>query len=1062
MHLEDYYYFRSRLVEAIENVIVGPADGEEETVDDDPVNLYLSGILYPQSGTLAPELDDDTVDANAEEDEPDPPVALANVRYPSSMGITFAVDVSVAKTITVSLSAARYELIVDEADGRDLRDSVWQRGRENDRRWRRRPLNLAPHEIDVTRPDSRYLQTDHPDLQLFYRVRPADEHGHVAVTLVLVNVFRFDYSEADIPLRDAYAFYQAGLCVTSPLVNRAPFVERPFVADLGHDEDLESYRLLYRHAKEFAVGHGCSATWRESGDEPDRAEMIRATFIPRYELRLAQSNSEISGKATEMRFLVEAPRTEVVAELRLLQKNYAAWASRLGNEVLELEPQHRDIAQDHLQRIHDAVQRIGQGIDLLERDDVVWKAFRLANRAMWEQLARSIWLRNGRPGSGPKPGANLSWYPFQLAFILLCLEGIAVPESEGRRFTDLLWFPTGGGKTEAYLGLIAFTVFFRRLRNGAEGGGVTAIMRYTLRLLTLQQFQRASLLICTCEEIRRRTPELGTEPISVGMWVGQKATPNTLEQARESLSRLRRVHEIEEQNPIQLKACPWCGKPLDHRNYWIASRGARLVISCNQPECDFEKGLPVYVVDEDIYTYRPTLIISTVDKFAGLPWKTDIAHLFNRDYDGRPRQLPPELIIQDELHLISGPLGTLTGLYETAVDVLCTYRGIPPKVVASTATIRRAHTQSRGLFNREVRQFPPPGLDARDSYFAVEAPRNEKGTRLYLGLMAPGTSHTSLMVRVYAALLQYASTIEGSSAVKDPYWTLIGYFNSLRVLGGARVQVQDDVNEWVEYFAARSGSKPRQVEALVELTSRVPSGDISSYLKQLTEEYPDPFALDVVLATNMISVGVDVDRLGLMAVMGQPQSASEYIQATSRVGRKYPGLVCTLFNAAKSRDRSHYESFVPFHSAIYRQVDSSSVTPFSARARDRGLHAVLIALARMLFDEFRPNVGAAAVTVHAAQLKQVADLIVERVRDVSPEEADAAAVQLNEIIARWKNRVEKNDGDFFYNNPFNVEHSLLVNAAEDPLNRQDAFGTLWSLRDVDRESNLYLVYFGKR
>ncbi len=327
-----------------------------------------------------------------------------------------------------------------------------------------------------------------------------------------------------------------------------------------------------------------------------------------------------------------------------------------------------------------------------------------------------------------------------------------------------------------------------------------------------------------------------------------------------------------------------------------------------------------------------------------MPWRPETKALFNRDIEGVK---PPELIVQDELHLISGPLGTLTGLYETAVDVLAEQ----PKVIASTATIRRASNQVGALFDRETAQFPPAGVDSRDSWFAVETPRQDKASRRYVGLFTPSGSQATLLVRTYAALLNaaYAAAAEADPKVVDAYWTLVGYFNSLRLLSAAELQVFGDVQDRLEVLAKRDDSGSiRSANALIELSSRADSSEIPRRLKILERELPDPDVLDVLLATNMISVGVDIDRLGLMAVMGQPQTTAEYIQATSRVGRRHPGLVAVMFNSSRSRDRSHYEKFPSFHSALYREVESTSVTPFSSRSRDRGLHAVIVALTRLM------------------------------------------------------------------------------------------------------------------
>jgi ATP-dependent helicase YprA (DUF1998 family) len=689
------------------------------------------------------------------------------------------------------------------------------------------------------------------------------------------------------------------------------------------------------------------------------------------------------------------------------------------------------------------------GVARLSADPDVMRAFQLANEAMAVQRLRTVLMRD--PASTDRL-EDATWYPFQLGFILLCLDGIADTGHRDRGIADLLWFPTGGGKTEAYLGLVALTVFLRRIRRGTAGGGVTVLMRYTLRLLTLQQFERAATLMCAMDIIRRREPDLGSEEISVGMWVGSGATPNTLDEAKKGLRKLRDGNKLQEKNPVQLRRCSWCGTDIDEYNYRVDSGLQRMIVTCASDTCEFRDGLPVHLVDESIYRYRPTLIIATVDKFAQITWIDQPAAVFN--HLGAPAGTPPpELVIQDELHLISGPLGTLVGLYETALDIAADR----PKVIASTATIRRAREQGHALFDRNVHQFPPSGLDARDSWFAVEADEDRKASRRYLGLFAPGTSQATLLVRAYAALLHHATLIDGKDDIRDTYWTLIGYFNSLRLLGAAELQVNDDVDKRLQLLA--NGASPRDID-MIELTSRADASDIPIRLRQLDIRHPDPGALDVVLATNMISVGVDVNRLGLMAVMGQPQTTAEYIQATSRVGRSHPGLVIVLYNAARSRDRSHYENFRTYHSALYRQVESTSVTPFSARARDRALHAALIGAARLTLPAARGNDDAAQLAAFLPDLRRIVDRIVDRVRSVSPDEADPTAAQLNAIIDQWTDMIAGSSGDLKYQQrryPGNTHRrpdfaALLREYEDDDL--PYSFPTMNSMRDVDVETDL--------
>jgi hypothetical protein len=1042
VNFHKHYAFRHELVNQLERDLIGPTDSSEETITDAPITKYAAGILFPQSADTIDDTQawDEEPESGHAQDAPDPAVAMANVRYPSSMGLTFAVDVAVATEVLVEVQAARYVPLVAQEERRS-RTSV--AGTEP---WRRVSLKIAPQHVDVSAAAQRSIVLDE-GLELFVRVRPPNPEGVSAVTLVLVNRLQ---APGTVAGRDAQSFFQPRITVRAN-DDTSAFVERPPMGSSDSDAERRAYQLVYRHAPAFATGHGCAVEW-----EPVEVAIndvttvptvgwIRTTFVPTHDLRLADSNPAIDVTRLGMGRLATVSDDEVIASLRALTSGYRKWIDDRRAQVAHLASDgQRTTAKEHLARCVTACDRMDAGIALLA-DPIAMEAFRLANRTMAMQRARTEWLKaSDRRTTQPDETIGV-WRPFQIAFLLLSLRGIIDRKSEDRDIADVLWFPTGGGKTEAYLGLIAFTTFLRRLRNH-HGGGVTVLMRYTLRLLTVQQFERAALLMCCMEHLRKSAGDrLGTAEISIGMWVGRGSTPNKLDEAKRSLRKLAKGEEVQEENPVQIRSCCWCGTAMDHQAYTVLAD--RLVIACGNDDCDFADGLPVHVVDETIYEARPTLIIATADKFAGIPWKPEIGKLFNH-YSAEP---PPDLIIQDELHLISGPLGTLAGLYETVVDLV----GDRPKVVASTATIRRAVHQGRALFDRDVEQFPPPGLDARDSYFSVETPPSGKASRLYVGLMAPATSQTSLMVRTYAALLHHAQAIEGNDVVRDAYWTLLGYFNSLRLLAGAKLQVQDDVNDRLDHLSGSLGHKRRDIGREIELTSREPSSAIPVHLRDMATPYPE--ALGVILATNMISVGVDVDRLGLMVVMGQPQSTSEYIQATSRVGRRWPGLVVTLFNAARSRDRSHYENFTAYHAALYRQVEATSVTPFSSRARDRGLHATVVGLARLMIEVARPKDAAALIGDFEDELRDICDRILDRVQRVAGQaERDATAEQINEIILRWHDAATT-DPTLVYGTY--RQSGLLVDAARwDEYDDQmsQSFPTLWSLRDVDVESKIYL------
>jgi hypothetical protein len=704
------------------------------------------------------------------------------------------------------------------------------------------------------------------------------------------------------------------------------------------------------------------------------------------------------------------------------------------------------------------------GIETLRGDPIAFRCFRLANEAMHEQLVMAT-LQGARRAGAAAP--NLAeelprWRPFQLAFLLMTVNSIAAPDrrvapatagpGDGqpseRELMDLIWFPTGGGKTEAYLGLTAFTLFHRRLRhagNPDRGAGVGVITRYTLRLLTTQQFERATRLICAAEVLRARRKDLrgdpltlGEKPFLIGLWIGGGSSPNyfrdlgtdedPIEGAVTLLSRLQNGDELEFGADVRhVRTCPWCGsaivvgdmcvenasgKQIRHSSEVASGQGHHLIFRCKGTlppplagSCPFgrRQGLPVQIVDEEIYAHPPSLLIGTVDKFARLAWSCDTRPLFGR-VSGGPALPPPDLIIQDELHLISGPLGTMVGIFESAIDLLAQdEHGRPPKVIGSTATIRRAAEQVWGLFRRQVRQFPPPALTAGETFFARVAA--DRPGRTYIGIMAPGISGKSLFLRSCGALAQLASELPAD--VRDPYWTLVCYFNSIRELAGANVLCQDDVPNYMRSFTQIRGQlgrkeKTRPVAPPEELTSRRKAGDIPRVLQMLSETISRGNALDLLLATNMISVGVDVDRLGLMIIQGQPKTTAEYIQASSRVGRKFPGLVVTLFNWTRSRDRSHYERFVPYHEAFHREVEATSVTPWSSPTRDRALSAVLITLLRHLEAALIASPEALG-TLDLNHVRQLLQPILDRVLDQDDREAAVTAEEVETRLERWRN-----------------------------------------------------------
>lgn len=1105
-------YIRQLLQLAVMDDLLGPASGpEEEIVGMSVRDRYLVGKLAPRTGgggefiegLLGPGALDDEM-ANGEppadlrpleevgsgrdkgarryfpgeefasvggamdpdEDQSQEVDASKNQSVvPSSLGLTVCVDAT-ADGIDLEVRWGRYERTISEeqADekGKPLR--AWKRIPSGGRLWL--PLQEGP--VGPIAPDPAC-----PGVVIQGTVRPPLASGERLVTLFLVN----DQPKPERNQDEAWVF-QPEIVLRHPK-GEPIFRRRPVLANENRDPELAALEMIYRRRVEFAVGHGVSVHAEPSEHDPGRAVEVRTRVMPEYEVATTEAPGRDPGDRLALRRLVEEgfldmqtlaemPRPQLIDVLSSLADDYEAWIdeqrARIGKEVIG----HEKAAMQALDRCEGILARLREGIATLDGDDRALQAFRFANRAMALQRVRSLYALRRRRAEEVRLKdvdirENRSWRPFQLAFILLSIPILTDPLHRDRTdpvdaVADLLWFPTGGGKTEAYLGVAAFAMAIRRLQ-GDLGGldasrGLAVIMRYTLRLLTVQQFQRATTLLCAMEVLRREdAPTWGEEPFTIGLWVGQRVTPNDTEESHEAIEAERSGTRPARSTPAQLTSCPWCGSEIaPGRDIDVLRFGndiGRTVIFCGdgRGRCDFSRakskgfGLPVTVVDDEMYRRPPSMLIATVDKFAMMAWRGQVRTLFGRatrecprhgllwpdsECNGRhPRRgalpavdvkhirpiRPPDLIIQDELHLISGPLGTMVGLYETAVDRLATWHldgsAVRPKVIASTATVRKAADQVNGLFLRRVSVFPPHGLDVEDDFFSVQRPVDERPGRRYVGICAPGSARPAVLIRVYTALLAAAQALfERFGPAADPWMTVVGYFNSLRELGGMRRLAEDDVQ--TRSFrvqmsnVARPGLAQRSVKNVDELTSRVQNRDIPRILDQLEirfkgsidpatgrykQDWPqgETRAMDIVLATNMLSVGVDVRRLGLMVVNGQPKSTAEYIQATSRVGRFFPGLVYTVLTWSRPRDLSHYETFEHYHATFYRHVEAQSVTPFAPRALDRGLMGVMVSCLRLAHEDYNPNLGAqrldSVTKPEVATLKRVVSGRAGRVTD---------------------------------------------------------------------------------
>lgn len=1010
--MEPSNQLRDRVLNRLIEDLVGPM-GSDEVLTDRPSRRYSTGILYPRGSRITAEEDrDGGLAANEPEDaasEPDDSsVSLYATLKPSTAGLSFAIKpvrADAPPTVDIRVQCAVYRRFAVNDSGVEIDGEPPSRAQE---RWRRHQLE-AVLSVDLREGAARFNLAEQGIDGLELYVLSTMHAGLSTVTAAISNRRERGKSSA---FDEEQHFFQTELRIDR--VDGGELAPRPS-ARAQTDEDSRTSALIYRNVREYVVGHTCSARAELTNEKPSA---LVTDWVPQTEVPPVSDQGDAVFKSLEnggelrplsASWLAQVNANELKEGLASLVAAYNSWISSEEDRIEGLLEPLKPQARLHVERCREGAARMGSAVDLLHDDPEVRRAFQLAQEAMLLQFG---WQNDG---------AALAWRPFQLGFQLLVLESLANRSHTERQIMDLLWFPTGGGKTEAYLALAAFVIILRRLRADGkdDGAGVAVLMRYTLRLLTIQQFQRAAAMIFACELLRRRStnpasglPNLGGRPIGIGLWVGGTATPLTI---KEALNR----KDGDPSTPEQLTTCPCCGSRLR----WVKSPTSYEAQCPSDPStCDLAAtgpSLPVWTIDEEIYRETPSLLIGTVDKFAQIVRRLETGALFGL----RTSHSPPDLVIQDELHLISGPLGSIAGLYETAIDELCSRGRIRPKIIGSTATIRRAEEQIRSLFNRGTYQFPSPGLDADNSGFAV-TDRTKPG-RTYVGLTTAGRSATYMLQALTASLLQSASAGEASDIERDYYWTLVGYFNSLRELGRALVLMQDDVPISIGQFAGRRDEVARSTNPPAELTSRRQTYEIRDMLEQLEIRWDQPSAVDLLLASNMISVGMNIPRLGLMVVNAQPKSLSEYIQATSRVGRNnVPGLVVTMYNSLRARDRSHYETFETWHRALYRDVEATSVTPFASRAQDKALHAVLVALARHTVPALskKPLLS----DIDRAALEEIAGRIEARVMDVDRDEHALVSHKLKLLMDEWESRRDLQA----YWDDFGKQISLLISAEQ--------------------------------
>ncbi len=1157
---------RSKIIDSLVLDLIGPSENlmnqfkldnkeeeiselREEILDRGPSRWYQTGFLIPSETNTDSKADDTSDDelagidgqnlnrsdqasrtnASADDTGESEKGPARKVFFPSSIGVSFLLAES--SELEVQITWADYKLISYPKDEETLVEA-WQRLPKSS------GIKLTKDDIDKGSKGTQKRELlDSNGLFLYWYVQPAPiDQGYPneskAVSVFLGNKRSFDGQGPDA--RDLVSAFQVQLNISC---NKG-FLERKDPNGFNNlssiaDWDQRVNSLHYRNDKEYAVGHNISIS---TNQDHEVCSQISTEWLPQAIVEKV-SPTEIKGVELSMEKLDQLANKgfEFVQEaLRPMVISYESWIEEQMN-ISDLNSIQEETKIKLLDEAKKHQSRIQEGINLLGNEKVC-KAFAITNRVM----AKAAQQRFGKMLGKDPNQIEAKWRPFQLAFLLMNLVGTNDPMSPDREIIELLFFPTGGGKTEAYLGLAAFTLVLRRLRHKGEisSAGMSVLMRYTLRLLTLDQLGRSATLICALEIERKKDPEtLGKWPFEIGLWVGQSGTPNKIGKKGDSdqYTARSRVLKLDgtKNKPIPIDDCPWCGTQLgkssikDDRPAKIQGvfkllpnndNPEELRVSCRNRSCEFsgDNFLPLVAVDEMLYKRLPAFVISTVDKFAALPWIGSTGKLFGQvssfregkgfigpsdppsEHAGIPLIEgldPPDLIIQDELHLISGPLGSISGLYESIIDELSTKQKdkviLRPKIIASTATVKRATQQLRALFARSTNPavFPAPGPDRKDSFFSKTVPVTDANGRIYVGVSAPGRNLKALMLRVSLAVMATSQKLykEEEKLLKqlpgadlgdnpvDPYMTLLGYFNTIKELGVTRRLIEEEVTSQLTTYNLRKRFKgdisPRYAKRKIdniplELTSRVPTSEVSETKARLALKFSEPRKVDTALATNMISVGLDISRLGLMVILGQPKTTSEYIQASSRVGRddKRPGLVIVLLNPNRPRDQSYYERFKFWHSTFYKDVEATSVTPYAVRALERSLPSICIAMARHINPELSWAKNAGLDHVISKTAEEVEVRLGDRIKRACPGDKELAInvqAQVRNIFDKWSRLAIEKDNQMQYGKEEGEYPSLLHTPLDPdleelpPIHRE--FIANWSLRDVEPTSALIMT-----